>query len=277
MIIVKLSSHGAAMTQALLALALLLSISRAAPALAAGHGLENPNSVETAITALRDGNARFMASRPMNPNQSPERLAELAEHGQTPLAAVLACSDSRVPIEKIFDMGFGDLFVVRAAGAVPGVDQVGSLEYAVAHLGVPVILVLSHSSCGAVSAAVNGAKEPGPLGQLLKKLDPVAKAVEGLDDARKLQTAVELSAVIFREQLPLMSPTLEEAAKNGRLAIISGVYDIATGKVDLGVPPELDGLSPETKPSDGRQQEHDPVPSGPAPARAAPEAQGTES
>ncbi|MDR2368862.1 MAG: carbonic anhydrase [Deltaproteobacteria bacterium] len=203
-----------------------------------GHGTVNPNSIETAIQALRDGNARFVASQPTHPNQTKERLKDLADHGQTPLAAVLACSDSRVPIEEIFDMGFGDLFVIRAAGAVPGVDQVGSLEYAVAHLGVPVILVLSHTNCGAVSAAVSQANEPGALGQLLKKLSPAAIAVEGLEGAKKLQTAIELSAVIFREQLPLVSPVLGEAVKSGKLAIISGVYDIATGQVDFALPKE---------------------------------------
>ncbi|MDR3134964.1 MAG: carbonic anhydrase [Deltaproteobacteria bacterium] len=195
----------------------------------------NPNTAESTITALRDGNARFVASAATHPNESKELLKELADHGQTPMAAVLACSDSRVPIEKIFDLGFGDLFVIRAAGAVPGVDQIGSLEYAVAHLGVPVVLVLSHTNCGAISAAVGGAQEPGALGELLKKLNPVAKAVEGLDQGLKLQKAVELSASIFREQLPLASAVLAEAAKNGKLQIISGVYDIATGKVTLKV------------------------------------------
>ncbi|MDR2300499.1 MAG: hypothetical protein LBF38_00390 [Deltaproteobacteria bacterium] len=233
------------------------------PALAAdaGHDLDNPNSIESTIKALRDGNARFAGAQPTHPNQTKDRLKTLADQGQTPMAAVLACSDSRVPVEELFDLGFGDLFVVRAAGAVPGVDQVGSLEYAVAHLGVPVILVLSHTECGAVSAAVTGADEPGALGQLLVKLTPVAKAVESIDQARQLQTAVELSAVIFREQLPLVSPVINQAVRSGKLLIISGVYDLASGKVDLtlpkgygpspqnGAPPEaLEGKAPEPSP-----------------------------
>lgn len=234
------------------------------PALAAqdGQSLENPNSIESTIKALRDGNARFVSAQPTHPNQSKDRLKSLSDKGQTPMAAVLACSDSRMPIEEIFDLGFGDLFVIRAAGAVPGVDQVGSLEYAVAHLDVPVILVLSHTSCGAVSAAVTGADEPGALGQLLRKLSPVAKAVENLDQARQLQTAVELSSVMFREQLPLMSPVINQAVQSGKLLILSGVYDLATGQVDLSLPKGYPG-SDQSPPPPGALE-------GPAPAPSAP-------
>ncbi|MDR1676818.1 MAG: carbonic anhydrase [Deltaproteobacteria bacterium] len=205
-------------------------------ALASGHEPTNPHSIESTIKALVDGNARFVSSKRTNPNQSFEVRKNLAEHGQTPMAAVLACSDSRVPVEDLFDLGFGDLFVIRAAGAVPGVDQVGSIEYAVAHLGVPVVLVLSHTGCGAVTAAVTGANEPGALGQLLKKLSPIAKAVEKMEGTRQLQTAVELSAIIFREELPLISPVLSEAVDHGKLLIISGVYDLPSGQVTLELP-----------------------------------------
>ncbi|MDR2455944.1 MAG: carbonic anhydrase [Deltaproteobacteria bacterium] len=200
--------------------------------LAAGHG-HNPNTIESALAALKAGNGRFAAGSPAHPHQDKALLDRLAKEGQTPLAAVLACSDSRAAVEELFDMGFGDLFVVRAAGAVPGVDQVGSLEYAVAHLGVPVILVLGHTNCGAVSAAVAEAKEPGALGELLAKLSPVAAAVKDLPDSKRLKTAIELSAIVFREQLPLASPVLAEAVKEGRLAIVSGIYDIATGQVAI--------------------------------------------
>lgn len=200
-------------------------------AAAASDHSGNPNTIASALANLKAGNQRFVSGASTHPHQTPEMLDTLAKEGQTPLAAVLACSDSRAPVEKLFDLGFGDLFVVRAAGAVPGTDQVGSLEYAVAHLGVPVILVLSHAKCGAVAAAVADAKEPDALGELLLKLSPVAAAVRNLDESKRLQTAVELSAVVFREQLPLVSPVLADALKEGRLAIVSGVLDIATGEV----------------------------------------------
>ena len=199
---------------------------------ASDHG-GNPNTISSAISALKEGNKRFAAGAPTHPHQSLELLDHLAKEGQTPFAAVLACSDSRVAIEELFDLGFGDLFVVRAAGSVPGTDQVGSLEYAVAHLGVPVILVMGHTNCGAVSAAVSGANEPGALGELLEKLSPIASAVKHLSDSRRLQTAIELSAIVFREQLPLLSPVLAQAVSDGKLAIVSGVYDIATGEVTM--------------------------------------------
>jgi carbonic anhydrase len=193
----------------------------------------NPNSVDSALKALKEGNARFANGQSTNPRQDKNLLAKLSQDGQTPLAAVLSCTDSRVPVEKIFDQGFGDLFVVRAAGAVPGIDQIGSLEYAVAYLGVPVILVLSHTKCGAVSAAVGEAKEPGALGELLAKLSPVAKAVEKVDQTKRLEAAIKLSASMFREQVTMTSPVIAAAVKEGRLKVISGVYDIDTGSVEF--------------------------------------------
>jgi carbonic anhydrase len=200
--------------------------------------MENPNSIESAIKSLVEGNARFVADKALHPNQTKDVLKQLSAHGQTPLAAVLACSDSRAPVEEIFDMGFGELFIVRAAGAVPGVDQVGSLEYAVGSLHVPVILVLSHTQCGAVTAAVQGDKpawsaDTVAFQQLISKLAPVAVAVKDLDSSRKLTAAIELSAAIFKEQLKLVSPVLQRAVQNGSLAIISGVYNIETGVVTL--------------------------------------------
>ncbi|MDR2422374.1 MAG: carbonic anhydrase [Deltaproteobacteria bacterium] len=195
------------------------------------HVPQNPNSVDSALKALKDGNSRFASGQATNPRSGKDLMAKLARDGQTPLAAVLSCSDSRAPVEKIFDQGIGDLFVIRAAGAVPGVDQVGSLEYAVAHLGVPIILVLAHTKCGAVTASVTGAHEPGALGELLAKLNPVAKAVESLQESSRLEAAIKMSASMFREQLTMVSPTINEAVKAGRLKVISGVYDIDTGVV----------------------------------------------
>ncbi|MDR1608359.1 MAG: carbonic anhydrase [Deltaproteobacteria bacterium] len=199
----------------------------------ASHGPNNPNSVDSALKALKEGNARFATAQPTHPRQGKDVLAKLAKDGQTPLAAVLSCSDSRAPVEKIFDQGFGDLFVIRVAGAAPGVDQIGSLEYAVAHLGVPIILVLAHTQCGAVTAVVNEAKEPGALGELLAKLNPVAKAVSGLESSARLDAAIKMSASLFREQVTLVSPVIAEAVKAGRLKVVSGVYDIETGLVNF--------------------------------------------
>ncbi|MDR1576882.1 MAG: carbonic anhydrase [Deltaproteobacteria bacterium] len=200
---------------------------------AVSHGSNNPNSVDSALKALKEGNARFVAGQSTNPRQNKEFLAQLVINGQTPLAAVLSCSDSRSPVEKIFDLGFGDLFVVRAGGATPGVDQIGSLEYAVDHLGVPVIVVLTHTYCGAIAAALSETKSTGALGEMLAKLNPVAKAVEELDSSKRLDAAIKMSAVLFREQLSLVSPVIADAVKTGRLKVISGVHDLDTGVVSF--------------------------------------------
>jgi carbonic anhydrase len=206
------------------------------------HDPGNPHTIHSAVKDLVEGNARFAAGKAMHPHQKKRLMNYLAVHGQHPLAVVMGCSDSREPIEEIFDMGAGDLFVIRAAGAVVGVDQIGSMEYAVAHLGVPVVLILSHTGCGLVTAAVNGAKEPGALGEVIKKMEPVLKAVARLEGSNRLDAAIVTSARIFKEQLPKTSPVLAEAVERKRLLIISGVYDIAEGKVNLDLPEELEYL-----------------------------------
>jgi carbonic anhydrase len=236
--------HALLLLAAPLLVGALLVLAPSQPSLASSAG--NPHSIQSAIADLQEGNARFVAGRPDRPHRDLPLVARLARDGQTPLAAILTCADSRAVIEEVFDQGFGDLFVVRAAGAVTGVDQVGSLEYAVAHLGVPVVLVLSHTQCGAVQAALGDSQETGSLAQLLRKLSPVAMAVESLEGARRLDTAVALSAAVFREQLPLLSPVIDQAVKSGHLAVISGVLDTATGAVRLdlgayGPPPSAAG------------------------------------
>jgi carbonic anhydrase len=185
------------------------------------------------MTALTDGNARFVGGGPScrDPQAGKNLRRELATEGQTPMAAILSCSDSRAPVEDIFDMSFGDIFSIRAAGSVPGVDQLGSIEYAVAHLGVPVVVVLSHTKCGAITAAVQGANEPGNLGELLHKLDPISQAVQGVADPDKINAAVYLSAKRFSEQLPALSPVIKEALDAGKVTIVDAVYDIDTGQV----------------------------------------------
>ncbi|MDR1037226.1 MAG: hypothetical protein LBT40_11875 [Deltaproteobacteria bacterium] len=196
-----------------------------------GHG-GNPWTAQSAMTVLSDGNARFVGGGvSCRDPQAEKNLRHALVEGQTPLAAILSCSDSRVPVEEIFDMNFGDIFSIRAAGSVPGVDQLGSIEYAVAHLGVPLVVVLAHTHCGAVTAAVQGANEPGNLGELLHKLDPITQAVKDVADADKINAAIYLSARRFTEQLPALSPVIKEAIDAGRLTIVDAVYDLDTGKV----------------------------------------------
>ena len=129
-------------------LILILAAALAAPALAttAASGI----SADEALRLLKEGNSRYVDGKPQHPRQDRARRALTAAQGQHPLAAVLTCSDSRVPAEIIFDQGIGDLFVVRVAGNVAATDEIGSIEYAVDHLATPLVVVLGHTQCGAV-------------------------------------------------------------------------------------------------------------------------------
>ncbi|MEL7088092.1 MAG: carbonic anhydrase, partial [Planctomycetota bacterium] len=135
-------------------------------ALADGHKESSP--AEDALKKLMDGNARFVAGEMMHPNLTADRRAELAQ-GQSPYAIIVSCSDSRVPPEQVFDAGPGDLFVIRVAGNVVGDDAQASIEYAVAVLNSPLVVVMGHESCGAVDAAVTLTLEGARLRELAQK------------------------------------------------------------------------------------------------------------
>ncbi|MDR1164353.1 MAG: carbonic anhydrase [Deltaproteobacteria bacterium] len=198
----------------------------------AARGRQNPWDADAALAVLKAGNERYATGEHVHPKKD-QSDRDLLSGGQAPLAAILSCADSRAPTELLFDQGLGDLFTVRAAGATPGVDQLGSLEYAVTHLGVPLIVVLSHTKCGAVGAALSGETEPGALGELLKELDPIAQAVASLPDERKASEAVILTAKIFSEELVQKSPVLAQYVAANKLKIVAAVYDIDSGKVSF--------------------------------------------
>ncbi len=132
---------------------------------------------EKAIERLEDGNVRFETDKATHPDADTRRRRETGEAGQFPFVTFLSCSDSRVPIELIFDQGVGDVFVVRVAGNVCGVHEAGSIEYGVDHLGTPLLVVLGHTQCGAVTAATTGAEVHGNIRPLVQGIGPaVAKA-----------------------------------------------------------------------------------------------------
>ncbi len=191
------------------------------------------HTCDYALNKLIDGNKRFAEGKPLHPNRSAEYRSDQAKHGQTPLAAVLACSDSRVPVEIIFDQGVGDLFVILAAGQVAGPDQIGSIEYGVEHLGVPLVIVLGHTQCGAIIAALAGSEEPGDLGRLLSRLKPVAEAVVDIEEDGRLTAALGQAVDITLAQLRQRSELLSKAEKDGGLKIIGGIYDLESGLVEF--------------------------------------------
>ncbi len=189
----------------------------------------------TAWKALKEGNERFIAGAAEHPDQSVEHRAGLTS-GQQPFAAVLGCSDSRAPVEIIFDQGLGDLFVIRTAGQVLDAAVLGSLEFGVGVLQVPLIVVLGHRSCGAVKATlatVDGGDMPGGyVRDLVERVTPsvLAGRRDGLTTPEEFEArhATETAA-----QLLARSVTIAENVAAGTLAVVGATYDLADGRVVL--------------------------------------------
>jgi carbonic anhydrase len=186
------------------------------------------------LDALLAGNARFASGQPLC-LPATARRAELA-NGQAPFAAVLGCSDSRVPVEAIFDHNPGDIFAVRVAGNFVDDAGLGSLEYAVAVLKSSLVLVLGHSNCGAVSSAVKYVKEgtvaPGHIQGIVQAIAPAAKAVKGEHGDWMANTVVE-NVRMNMAALTARSTILADAVKAGTITIHGGVYDLHSGKVTI--------------------------------------------
>jgi carbonic anhydrase len=189
----------------------------------------------TAWKALKEGNERFVAGKPAHPSQSVDHRASLAD-GQKPTAVVFGCADSRVAAEIIFDQGLGDMFVVRTAGHVIDSAVLGSIEYAVTVLDVPLIVVLGHDSCGAVAATLT-ALDDGviPRGYVRDLVERVTPSV--LTGRREGLTAVdEFEAHHIREtaaQLLTRSTAILERIPTGELAIAGVTYHLADGRAVL--------------------------------------------
>ena len=177
-----------------------------------------PSNPEEALAELIAGNERYVNEKCINPHSDMDRIEETAPH-QAPFAAVVGCSDSRVPVELLFDQGIGDIFVIRTAGNNVNSEMVmGSVDYAIEHLGVKVLLVLGHGSCGGVTGAISeGEHEHGNIGHLLGTIrddvsDYVGK-VESLDDAIRQHVA--------------------EKVEQGELLVKAAYYDVRSGRVTL--------------------------------------------
>ncbi len=192
--------------------------------------LLTPDSV---VALLEQGNRNFVEGklRARNPQV---QLALSAEFGQAPKAIVLSCIDSRVPVETIFDMGIGDIFVARVAGNVVSEDMLASMEYACKYIGSKVVMVLGHESCGAVNAACAGLRD-GNLTELMRKIRPavqLAEAEGGDPLSKEFQSrAVAYNVEVMREKILRQSPTLAQLEAEGKIKIIGGVFDLYTGRV----------------------------------------------
>jgi carbonic anhydrase len=196
---------------------------------------QNVIAPSEALDRLMKGNARYAANQPNERDFSHDR-AERAT-AQNPIAAVLSCADSRVSPELLFDQGPGDVFVVRLAGNFLDDDGFASLEYAVKFLGAPLVMILGHTNCGAIDAAIKVVKEgielPGHLPELIKSIKPAVIAAHARHPSDLLAAATEENVRLNMKRLVENEPIMTEPLAAKKLAIAGGVYDIATGKVNL--------------------------------------------
>ncbi|HEX4667528.1 MAG TPA: carbonic anhydrase [Chthoniobacterales bacterium] len=201
-------------------------LSLAGLAFAADHPASSVDP-QAALAKLKEGNGRFAKSQVSTSKPTAAKRAETAQ-AQHPFAVILACADSRTSPEIVFDEGIGDLFVVRTAGNLVDDHALGSIEYAVEHLGVRLIVVLGHERCGAVTAALASDTAPGHVESLVRDIQPAVKATKG-----KPGNPLDLT---IAENARLMAAKIRSGASLGELAkqvrVISAVYDLDTGKVE---------------------------------------------
>ena len=186
---------------------------------------------DAALTLLADGNARFVAGTPARRDYGDQIRATAA--AQYPFAVVLGCIDSRVPIETVFDQGIGDIFSARIAGNIVNTELLGSMEFACRLAGSKLVVVLGHTSCGAVKGAVSSARL-GNLTQLVQKIDPAVEAIEGerdVDNADYVDGIAEENVRMVIAEIRRDSSVLATMEQEGEIRIVGGMYDVSTGVV----------------------------------------------
>jgi carbonic anhydrase len=193
-------------------------------------------SGDKAYEKIMEGNSRYVSGDLAKKDIGDARRKELAK-GQHPFATVITCSDSRVPPELLFDQGLGDIFVVRVAGNVVDSIALGSIEYGVEHLHTPLLVILGHQSCGAVTAALDAEGEPeGNIGAILRKIMPAvekAKASGKTDRAEMLEAAIQENVRNVYGDIMHNSPVVEELVHQGKLKVVLAEYSLNTGKVNV--------------------------------------------
>ena len=226
----------------LVAFVLAFCLLAAGPVIASGTGAAKPSPAEIQAW-LAEGNARFAAGKPENPHTDLERLGLSGKESQADYAraTVLSCSDSRLPVERLFDVGVMDVFVIRVAGNVANTDEIGSIEYGLLHVNTPLLVVLGHSQCGAVTAVTQAALGHGhPLERNIPPLvAPIGPAVAkvmaenpGADEQVLVDKAITANVWQVMHDLFMASPAVREAVKSGKAAVAGALYDVGTGKVE---------------------------------------------
>lgn len=198
-----------------------IGLARALPAYA-----QTTDTPQQALQRLVEGNKRFMRHRPTH--QDLQGAMEKTQQKQEPFAAILSCSDSRVPVEIIFDQGIGDLFVARVAGNIATPTIIASLEYGAAVLGTAAIVVLGHTDCGAVNATIQGKAVPGQISALYSYIYPAVQQAHNDVTAVSKQNARN-QATLLRSA----SPVLSGLVKKGKLLVVPALYHLDTGQVQM--------------------------------------------
>ncbi|MCC6951534.1 MAG: hypothetical protein IT433_08805 [Phycisphaerales bacterium] len=194
-------------------------------------------TAEEALSMLMEGNERWVANRVDAPSTSPERREATTSGGQHPFVTILTCADSRLPVERMFDRGVGEIFVTRVAGNIAGPSETGTIEYAVGHLHTPLLVVMGHAKCGAVAAAAADAKVHGQVAGILAKVGPAVERAKRQNPSLK---GDELVAAAVKENvwqtvfdLLKQSDDLRTQVQQGQLRIVGAVCDIGTGRVEF--------------------------------------------
>jgi carbonic anhydrase len=188
---------------------------------------------DEALSRLLNGDKRFVSGKSEEPHGAAliERRHALAKD-QKPFAVIVSCSDSRVPPELIFDVSLGDIFVVRTAGEVVDKVELGSIEYAIEHLGTHLIAVLGHQHCGAVSAAVSGATDTGDIPDVLKAILPAVEETKG-QSGDPIDNAVRANARDIAKRLQTTGPIIAPRVQSGEVKVVAAYYSLDTGQIEL--------------------------------------------
>lgn len=184
-----------------------------------------------ALKRLMDGNVRYVNGTLEHPHTDSTHRKELVG-GQKPFAAILGCSDSRVPLEMIFDQGLGDIFVIRVAGNVANEVTIASVEFAVSELNVPLVMVIGHEKCGAVTAAASEKTYDGYLHNLIDHIRPSIRRAGGVE-GELVENAIRINAQIMAQTLIDRSDLIANAANTQQTKIVSAYYHLETGRVEV--------------------------------------------
>ncbi len=206
---------------------------------------------KTTLALLQDGNSRFVSGDLKHPNTGLGHRSVAAIEGQEPFATVLSCSDSRVPVELIFDRGVGEIFTVRVAGNVADTDEIATIEYGVGHLHTPVVVVMGHTRCGAVTAVVKGVELDGLLPQLVDNIKPAAETArqQGGEEPAIIANAIKANVWQSISDVLRRSAIVRRELQAGTVSVVGAVYNIEAGTVEwLGEHPDQKSIVNAYKP-----------------------------